>query len=109
SPVFLLRTTASQRAILTEAARRGVAHGYTIPIHLPWTSGSLRASCSVVPDAESIHPHSYLAVQVMAMHLYGAASHRDEPLPVENPQRTLSRRERQCLELVAQGHPSSRR
>src|SRR5690606_1372217 len=41
--------------------------------------------------------------QVMAMHLYGAASRRDEPLPVENPQRTLSRRERQCLELVAQG------
>lgn len=103
SPEFLLRTTASQRVILAEAARRGVVHGYTIPIHLPWTSGALRASCSVVPDSGSIDPRNYFAVQIMAMHLYSAACRKDESPPDEGSNKALSQRERQCLELVAQG------
>lgn len=100
---FLARTTLSQRQILAEAARQGLVRGYTIPIHLPWTPGTARASCSVVPDSESIDPRSYLALQLMAMHLYDAASRNPESPPTESPSKALSLRERQCLELVAQG------
>jgi DNA-binding CsgD family transcriptional regulator len=103
SPEFLARTTRAQRQILAEAARQGLVRGYTIPIHLPWTPGTVRASCSVVPASESIDPRSYLSVQLMAMHLYDAASRNSESPPVESLRMVLSLRERQCLELVAQG------
>jgi DNA-binding CsgD family transcriptional regulator len=103
APEFLVRTTTPQREILAQAAIRGLIRGYTIPIHLPWTSSALRASCSVVPDSESIDSRSYFALHLMAMHLYGAACRTNEPLLVERPHKALSLRERQCLELVAQG------
>src|SRR5690349_2924884 len=41
----------TQKQILREAADVGIANGYTVPIHLPWDAGALRASCSVVPDS----------------------------------------------------------
>lgn len=103
SAEFLARITPPQRQILAEAARQGLVRGYTIPIHLPWTPGAVRASCSVVPDSESIDPRSYLALQLMAMHLYDAASRNSESPLIESPPMALSPRERQCLELVAQG------
>jgi hypothetical protein len=56
-----------------------------------------------VPDSESLEPSAYLAVQLMAFHMYDAASkdaQEKDPPPVQQP---LSRRERQCLELAAQG------
>ncbi|GFE79194.1 hypothetical protein GCM10011487_11940 [Steroidobacter agaridevorans] len=102
SPEFLAQITTPQQEILAEAARRGLSRGYTIPIHLPWTPGALRASCSVVPASESIDPSSYFALQLMAMHLYDAACRKNEP-PIERLQKSLSLRERQCLELVAEG------
>jgi DNA-binding CsgD family transcriptional regulator len=102
-PEFQARTTAPQREILAEAAAVGLVHGYTIPIHMPWTAGGFRASCSVVPDARSIEVSSYFAVQLMATYLYDAASREHETRSAESPQRDLSLRERQCLELVAQG------
>lgn len=103
APEFLARTTPPQRQILAEAARRGLVRGYTIPIHLSWKPGIASASCSAIPDSESIDPRSYLALQLMAMHLYDAASRHSESAPIETPPKVLSLRERQCLELVAQG------
>ena len=57
----------------------------------------------MVPDSESLEPAAYLAVQLMAFYLYDTASREaqeKDPPPIQQP---LSRRERQCLELAAQG------
>lgn len=103
APEFRARLTAPQREILAEAASLDIARGYTIPIHAPWVPGALRASCSVVPDSRSIEPRSYFAVHLMTMYLYDTASLKHETQSAVSPQSALSLRERQCLELVAQG------
>lgn len=92
-----------QQEIFHEARRYGLMRGYTVPIHSTGSPPDFRASCSVVPDSESLEPGAYSAVQVMAFYMYDAASNdaqAKDPPPV---QQVLSRRERQCLELVAQG------
>ncbi len=94
--------TRSQRTMMADAAGYGIIHGYTIPIHLSWAPGSLRASCSVIPDSEHLTARNYLAVEVLASHLYFFASRAFAPRPT--PARIeLTRRERQCLSLAAQG------
>lgn len=103
APEFRAQLTVPQREILAEAASLSLDFGYTIPIHTPWVPGALRASCSVVPDSRSIQAGSYFAAQLMAMHLYDAVSRKHEMQSVIGPRSTLSLRERQCLELVAQG------
>ena len=52
---------------------------------------------------ESVSDSVELALHLMAMHLYDAACRKNEPPLVERPHKALSLRERQCLELVAQG------
>lgn len=100
---FRASLTADQRQVLCEAARFGVVHGYTIPIHSPRSPYAHRASCSVVPDSPEIDARSYFAVQLMACYLFEAAA-RLVNLEIEAAQHAhLSPRERQCLELVAQG------
>ena len=90
-----------QREVITEAQSFGVENGYTIPIHGPPSLGIPSGSCSVVPDARTIDSASYLAVALMAPYLYHAAS-RSTTDPAR-ARAVLSRRERQCLALVAQG------
>lgn len=98
--------TEAQKKMLTQAATIGVAHGYTVPIDVSWIPGSLRASCSVVPDGDSISPESFLTVQVMALYLYACVS---SARVTRSPGRCtiisteLTPRERQCLTLAAQG------
>lgn len=92
-----------QQEMFHEARRYGLTRGYTVPIHSVDAPRDFRASCSVVPDSESLEPAAYLAVQLMAFYLYDTASkdaQEKDPPPVQQP---LSRRERQCLELAAQG------
>lgn len=103
APEFRARLTVTQREILAEAASMDIDCGYTIPIHMPWVLGAPRASCSVVPDSRSIEARSYFAVQLMTTYLYDAASRKHRMLSTVGPQKVLSLRERQCLELVAQG------
>lgn len=94
--------TESQKMILADAAGYGLAHGYTVPLHLSWLPGSLRASCSVVPDDTCVDTGSYLAIEVLAKYFYFFASRAHAPwltaACVE-----LTQRERECLALVAQG------
>jgi len=94
--------TAAQHKILTDATDFGIAHGFTIPIHLSWLPGSLRASCSMVPEATVVRKLNYLMIETMATAMYAALSRarlpRREASAIE-----LSRRERQCLSLAAQG------
>jgi DNA-binding CsgD family transcriptional regulator len=92
-----------QQEMFHEARRYGLTRGYTVPIHSVNSPRDFRASCTVVPDSESLEPAAYFAVQLMAFHMFEAASKEAEakdPPPVQQP---LSRRERQCLELAAQG------
>lgn len=101
----MLRTdpvTLQQRKIMEEGATYGLEHGYTAPLHLSWIQGVPRASCSMVPDDPAIEARSYQAVELMANYLYAVAS----PLPgvLSYPKSLqLTARERQCLELAAEG------
>lgn len=92
-----------QQEIFAEAARLGIAHGYTIPIHAPGPARRFRASCSVVPDLNAIEPDSYFVVQLMALHMYEAASAHAQSDETATATPNLSPRERQCLELVGLG------
>jgi len=99
---FRLGLTPQQEEILREAGAFGIAHGFTIPIHLPGAFGAFHASCSVVPDSQLIELSSYHVVQTLAFHLYEFAG-RERSEKHARSSFELSLRERQCLELVAQG------
>jgi DNA-binding CsgD family transcriptional regulator len=103
SAEFRAELTAPQLEILNEARRFGIEHGYTVPIHSPRSAGAFRASCSVVPESTTIRPESYLAVQLTACYMYEALSRDLEAKSNCALPRGLTRRERQCLELAAQG------
>lgn len=100
---FRADLTLPQQEILAEASRFGVAHGYTVPIHSPHSPGALRASCSAVPDSHALDASSYSTVQLMACYMYEAASREAGTNDPGAALGRLSRRERQCLELAAQG------
>jgi DNA-binding CsgD family transcriptional regulator len=93
--------TLEQQEMFAAARSFGIENGYTIPIHMPRILGIPNGSCSVVPATESLNPASYLAVAVMAPYFYHALSrseaHADRPCAI------LTRRQRECLALVAQG------
>jgi LuxR family transcriptional regulator, quorum-sensing system regulator CciR len=98
---FRTSLTNAQREILLQAQRHGIAHGFTVPIHPP---GMQTASCSVVPDSGAIDRYSYQAVFTMACFMFDEMlqrSARAEGSGTRSVQ--LSERERQCLELAAQG------
>jgi DNA-binding CsgD family transcriptional regulator len=107
---FRADLTEQQQAILAEASAHGIAHGYTVPIHLPGPRGACPASCSVVADESLAEQPTKYVVQLMAYFLYDAAIRLSEAVIREAESSTgrpatieLSNRERQCLELVAQG------
>lgn len=93
--------TKSQKIMMADAAGYGIAHGYTVPLRLSWLPGTLRASCSVIPDGMSVDPRNYLAFELLATYLYFFASRAHAPWL--NAGVGLTQRERECLALVAQG------
>jgi DNA-binding CsgD family transcriptional regulator len=94
--------TKPQKTMMADAAGYGITHGYTIPIHLSWVPGSRRASCSVIPDSGHLADRNYIAVEFLASYLYFFASRAWAPR-LTAPRLELTRRERQCLSLAAQG------
>ena len=98
-PEFRASLSQAQREILSEAARYGIVNGYTVPVRPP---GAHTASCSVVPAGESrIDPRTGQAVFVMASFMFDAMLRAKSECAVRSI--VLSERERQCLELAAQG------
>jgi DNA-binding CsgD family transcriptional regulator len=100
-PQFRAALSAAQRDILRDAEAHGIAHGYTVPIHPP---GAHVGSCSVVPGLESLERGAYQAVLAMGCYMFDAmlsAAALEECHRSQSMQ--LSERERQCLELAAQG------
>ncbi len=88
-----------QIAILEEAADIGLSDGFTIPIHAP---NALPASCSLAIGPDGVDP-----LNVRQAHWYAVYAHetaRGLFIKEQPPKRPiLSRRERQCLQLIAQG------
>jgi LuxR family quorum-sensing system transcriptional regulator CciR len=91
--------SAAQRKILIDATEFDIAHGFTVPIHLSWLPGTLRASCSMVPEANAVGPLKYLMVETMVTAMYAALNRAGRETAIIQ----LSRRERQCLSLAARG------
>jgi LuxR family quorum-sensing system transcriptional regulator CciR len=103
APDFAASVSPTQRRILKEARRFGIEHGYTIPIYSPRAHAHLRASCSLIPEALPIHPYSAFAAQLMTGYLFESAA-RVHGIPCATAELpALSRRQRECLELAAQG------
>lgn len=102
APSFRAQLTPAQIAMLKAASQYGLGHGYTIPIHLSWMPGEQYASFSVVPHADTIDARTRLELQMLASYLYVAMT-RTHVTWNATDTATLGERERQCLELVAQG------
>jgi DNA-binding CsgD family transcriptional regulator len=100
-PEFRATLTPVQRGILLEAERHGIAHGCTIPIHAPREHV---ASCSVVPESNVMDGERLQVVFTMAHYLYEAMCRAaDSEVRCTAAPTQFSERERQCLELAAQG------
>jgi len=100
-PRFRACLTPAQLEILDDAAGRGLGNGYTIPIHPP---GSQMASCSVVPDSSRIERGAWQAIFTMSSFMFDAMLRAAGPTECSGARSVqLSERERQCLELAAQG------
>ena len=94
--------TKAQEKMIAEAASLGLAHGYTLPINSSWLPGSLRASCSVVPESPERDAARYATLKVLAHFLYASVTSAGSPAgPL--PFAPLTPRERQCVALIAQG------
>lgn len=102
-PAFLGTATAEQRRMMSEARAFGIEHGYTIPVHSPRSPIPIHASCSVIPERGRPHRHGHLAVQLMAGYLFESAARLTSAPPDGAKPPKLSPRQRQCLELAAQG------
>ncbi|MEQ1488960.1 MAG: LuxR family transcriptional regulator [Terricaulis sp.] len=95
---FLRVLAADQLRILNEAAEAGLADGITIPIHAP---DALPASCSLVIGPDGVDP-----LNAQKAHWYGVYAHecaRRLRLANVPPRPELSRRERECVQLLGQG------
>jgi DNA-binding CsgD family transcriptional regulator len=97
---FRASLTAAQSDLLVEAAAHGIVNGYTVPIHPP---GTQMASCSVVPEPGSVIDGAVgQAVFTMACFMFDAMLRASSECSGARAMQ-LSERERQCLELAAQG------
>jgi DNA-binding CsgD family transcriptional regulator len=97
---FRASLTSVQREILIEAAAHGIVNGYTVPIHPP---GTQMASCSVVPQAGAVVAGAAgQAIFTMASFMFDAMLRANSEFNGGRAMQ-LSERERQCLELAAQG------
>ena len=94
---FCAHLTTAQQAVLTQASRYGIAHGYTVPIHAPQEGGAQPASCSVIPAHAALPAEHYAIVQVIALPLFEARSSSLRRGQGKRPPRPLSERERECL------------
>lgn len=96
---FRAALSEDETEMLAQASDAGLRDGLTIPIHVP---GALPASCSLAMGPEGVDPLS-----ILKAHWYSVYAHESvrkllgAKVAIERP--ILSRRERQCLTLIAQG------
>jgi DNA-binding CsgD family transcriptional regulator len=96
----LVPLTARHRDILDRSARFGIGQGFTIPANVPGEPGG---SCSFAVRAGRPLPQArLLCAEQIGAHAFGAAR-RIHDYPALGRAPHLSRRELQCLRLVAAG------
>lgn len=93
----LVSLGAGDRELLSRGRRFGVAPGLTVPLHIP---GEPPASCSFTAPL-GVRPgrHNRLAAESVALHAFAAARR----LVSRAPPPHLSRRELECVRLIARG------
>lgn len=90
-----------QSDMLNEAGEFGLGEGHTIPIHPP---SGYSASLSVVFKSGAVDPEALNALHLIAFFLYEAALHmKTKMVHLYNPRKQLTLRQREILELIAQG------
>jgi LuxR family quorum-sensing system transcriptional regulator CciR len=96
----LVRLSSRQREILAEARRHDLGEGFTVPVNVP---GEPCGSCSfAMPYGRSLPEHRLLCAEQIGAHAFRAARRiHDYPSAGRHPH--LSRRERECLHLLAAG------
>jgi len=89
-----------QIALVGEARRYGIAHGVTVPLHIP---GESYASCSFArPDPIEVTPSLMTTVQIVAGFAFKAGLYLHYAKHSPNAPR-LTRREAECTALIALG------
>ena len=96
----LTRLGPLQREILERSARFGIGAGFTVPVNVP---GEPSGSCSfALRPGRELPAERLLCAETVGAHAFRAARRIEgHMLPGRPPH--LSRRERQCLRLVARG------
>lgn len=96
----LIALSCRHRAILSRSLRFGIGDGFTVPVNVP---GEPPGSCSfAVRRGRSLPRRRLLCAELVGAHAFRAAR-RIKKLPRRRPRPHLSRRELQCLRLVALG------
>lgn len=96
----LLPLTARHRWILARSARHGLGEGFTVPANVP---GEPRGSCSfAVRKGRTLPARNLLGAELIGAHAFRAAR-RLHDYPAQGARPHLSRRELECLRLVAGG------
>lgn len=96
----LLPLSSPQRRILERSTHFGLGPGFTVPAHVP---GEPSGSCSFAVSRGRALPHRRLqCAELIGVHAFSAAR-RIYGFAAVNSIPRLSRRERQCLRLVAAG------
>jgi LuxR family quorum-sensing system transcriptional regulator CciR len=89
-----------ERAILERSREFGLGEGMTVPVNVP---GEPAGSCSfAVAPGQGVCRDQALSAELIGLHAFGAAR-RLAGLPRSGARPRLSRREIQCLRLVAGG------
>ena len=95
-----LALSSSQRDILERSRHHGLGPGFTVPANVP---GEPSGSCSfAVGRGRALPERRLLCAELIGVHAFRAAR-RIYGFGAERPAPRLSRRERQCLRLVAAG------
>ena len=98
----LMPLSPSQRAILERSRHHGLGSGFTVPANVP---GEPSGSCSfAVRRGRSLPERRLQCAELIGVHAFRAAR-RIYGLAAAGGIPRLSRRERQCLRLVAAGKP----
>lgn len=96
-----LELTKRQQVILDEARSMGLAHGYTVPIHIP---GQVSGSCTFVYEPGAVDPACFPAAHYVGIYAFNAALKlKARDIGRAGADVRLSNRQRQCLALAARG------
>jgi LuxR family transcriptional regulator, quorum-sensing system regulator CciR len=96
----LITLSRRHRSILSRSSRFGLGDGFTVPVNVP---GEPSGSCSfAVRRGRSLPRRRLMCAELVGAHAFRAAR-RIQQLPRRRPRPHLSRRELQCLRLIALG------